>query len=282
MKLASRLALALAATAAFPFGAIAADYDPPMVIEQPAEEYVPVEVGSGWYLRGDIGYAASSNLDGVDYRTFDGFTYGSASFATAGIEKSPTLGVGVGYRFTDWVRAEAMVDGFRTDFSGTTTSTFPCSTDPAFAGTGCRSQDASEFSAISVMANGYVDLGTISGFTPYVGGGLGYTYLSWDGLNSASYCTAGVAFCPTPGAIATTSNPGVDGWRFTYALMAGVAYDIDKNLKLDLGYKYRHIDGGDMFGWDSFSSGIGASGVQGSHGDIEQHEIKIGLRYEMW
>ena len=30
------------------------------------------------------------------------------------------------------------------------------------------------------MANGYVDLGTYVGLTPYVGAGLGYTYVNWD------------------------------------------------------------------------------------------------------
>ena len=33
--------------------------------------------------------------------------------------------------------------------------------------------------ALSFMVNGYVDLGTYVGLTPYVGGGLGYTYVDW-------------------------------------------------------------------------------------------------------
>ena len=53
---ASRLALLLAAAALGPLpAAYAADYDPPIIVEE-ATEYVPVEVGSGWYLRGDVGY----------------------------------------------------------------------------------------------------------------------------------------------------------------------------------------------------------------------------------
>ena len=58
--------------------------------------------------------------------------------------------------------------------------------------------------------------------------------------------------CPDPLAVGSTSvNGGDDGWRFTYALMAGFAYDLTTNFKLDLGYKYRNIDGGDMFGWNA-------------------------------
>ena len=36
--------------------ALAADYDPPIVVDE-APRNVPVEVGSGWYLRGDVGYS---------------------------------------------------------------------------------------------------------------------------------------------------------------------------------------------------------------------------------
>ena len=47
--------------------------------------------------------------------------------------------------------------------------------------------------------------------------------------------------------------------------------------KLDVGYKYRSIDGGNMFGWDS-SDEFG----DGSHGNIDTHEVRLGLRYELW
>src|SRR4051812_12825750 len=97
------IALALPMTA---LPALAADYEPPIVVDQPPEE-VPVEVGTGWYLRGDIGYNASVKTDDTfDYRTFDpvSATYSDNSFATADLEKQFTYGVGVGYSFTDWLR----------------------------------------------------------------------------------------------------------------------------------------------------------------------------------
>ena len=57
------------ATSAIP--ALAADYDPPIVIDA-VDDYVPVEVGNGWYLRGDLGYAFSIGSGGkFTYRTFD-------------------------------------------------------------------------------------------------------------------------------------------------------------------------------------------------------------------
>jgi len=273
MKLSLRIALSLAALA--PFAAHAADYDPPVFVEE-APEYVPVEVGSGWYLRGDMSYVFDSSIDGVDYTAFDGVDDVSASFRSASLDTDFAWSGGFGYRFTDYFRADATVEGFRADFSGSTSSDTPC-LDDVVAGTGCRSTNGSEVSAVSLMANGYADLGTYVGLTPYVGAGVGYSYLSWKDLNDTTYCVDGGALCASDDAVGGSSHGGRDGWAFTYALMAGVAYDISKNFKLDVGYKYRNIDGGDMFGWDS-SDEFG----DGSHGNIETHEVKVGLRYELW
>ena len=275
MKLTLPIALSLAAIV--PFAAQAADYDPPIFVEE-AAEYVPVEIGSGWYLRGDAGYVFESNIDGVDYTAFDGVADVSASFVSASIDTDFTWGGGFGYRFTDYFRADATVDGYRADFNGSTSSAETCPGLPD-DDTTCRSENSSEVSAVSVMANGYVDLVTYVGFTPYVGAGAGFSYLSWDDLNDTTYCVdGGVDVCVPPGAtVGSTSHAGENGWRFTYALMAGVAYDISKNFKLDVGYKYRSIDSGDMFGWDSADE-FG----DGSHGNIDTHEVRLGLRYELW
>ena len=78
------------------------------------------------------------------------------------------------------------------------------------------------------------------------------SYLSWSDLNDTTYCVRrSRPLRAADGAVGSTGHAGEDGWRFTYALMAGVAYDLSNNFKLDVGYKYRSIDGGDMFGWDS-------------------------------
>lgn len=278
MKLSLRIALSLAALS--PLAAHAADYDPPIFVEE-ADEYVPVEVGSGWYLRGDVGYVFDSSIGDVNYTAYNPIDdiYSSASFTSASIDTDFAWGGGFGYRFTDYFRADATVDGFRADFNGSTVTDLACDpVDPPTDDTTCRSENGSEVSAVSVMANGYVDLGTYVGFTPYVGGGLGMSYVSWDSLNDSEYCVDGaVDDCTTTGSVGGSSHPGENGWRFTYALMAGVAYDISKNFKLDVGYKYRNIDGGDMFGWDSPNT-FG----DGSHDNIQTHEVKVGLRYELW
>ena len=64
--------------------------------------------------------------------------------------------------------------------------------------------------------------------------------------------------------------------------MAGLSYDVSKNTKLDFGYKYRRISGGNMFAFDTATATAGATGVQGRDGGFSQHEVRFGLRYEIW
>jgi opacity protein-like surface antigen len=281
MKFKTRIVLALGVTVLMPLApALAADYDPPIYVDQ-APEYKPVEIGSGWYLRGDVGYILKDRMGSVDYRTFDATppgTYSNSTFDTHEPDTDFTFGAGFGYHFNDWLRADATVEGFRGNFAGTTSSGDACGGMPA--GTSCRSQDSAKFSAIGIMANAYADLGTYAGFTPYVGGGLGYSLVRWNDLSNTLYCVG--AACPSTAAVSTAQHGGEDSWRFTYALMAGVAYDISQNLKLDVGYRYKHIQGGDMFGWDSGTAAAGASGIQGRDNGFDTHEIKVGLRYDLW
>jgi len=281
MKLVTRMVLGFAAAGLVPLPVLAADYDPPVVVEE-APEYVPVEVGSGWYLRGDVGYVFERKAGTVRYRLFDATppgSYSDAAFDSADFSTKAAFSAGFGYHFNDWLRSDVTVEGFRADFNGTTSSADPC--DAGLPGTtSCRSEDSSSFSAIGAMVNGYVDLGTYAGFTPYVGAGLGYSLVRWKDLQNTTYCVG--VDCPSAAPVATTSHPGQKDWRFTYALMAGVAYDISRNLKLDVGYKYRHIDGGDMFGWDNATALAGATGIQGRDGGFGTHEVKVGLRYDLW
>lgn len=265
IRLTSCIAAAMLAASG---GALAADYDPPIFVEE-APSLVPVEIGSGWYLRGDVGYALKSKAGPFSYRTFDPgppVAYGSDLFDTGSVSGGFNFGVGFGYHFSDWLRADATLERFKVDFAGTR-SDYPLA--------GWRTEDAASAVAYSLMINGYVDLGTIAGITPYAGAGIGYTHVKWDGLRSSVYDAAD-AFD------SNSSNGGVGDWRFTYALMAGVAYDITDNMKLDLGYKFRRVNNGDMFGWNTVDAGNGATGNQGRDGALNQHEIRVGLRYDLW
>jgi Opacity protein and related surface antigens len=226
----------------------------------------PVEIATGWYVRGDIGYGADMGIGGYAYRTFDGGRYATHG-GSANLSGRVNVGLGLGYAFTDMLRADVTVSRIAAAFEGRG----DC--DSSFPGD-CVRQVTADLTGYSALANGYVDLGTIMGFTPYVGAGAGYTHATWDGVKSRNLC--GDTGCAGSSA---ESHAGSSGWRFTYALMAGVAYDLRKDLKLDIGYRYLHVDGGRMYGWDATNSSAGAWDVQGRYDDLEAHEIRVGLRF---
>ncbi|KOF18228.1 HEAT resistant agglutinin 1 protein [Ensifer adhaerens] len=247
------VAVLLSGTAAY-----AADvYQPPIeapVVEQPVE----VVQASGWYLRGDVGYAWN-DLRGAHY--FQGSNGFIKDFDSADIDDSWVIGGGVGYQINNYLRTDVTLDYWGGgDFEGSTTGSCGVAAN-------CVSTDISSVSAWSLMANVYVDIGTYGAFTPYVGAGIGGTRVKWDGLRNTS-CEVG-----NPGNCDPTVNHGgKDSWRFTYALMAGTAIDLTCNLKADVGYRFRDVDGGDMFGYAQ-------SGGPGYDKGFYIHEARAGLRY---
>lgn len=258
--------------------ATAADYDPPIIVDK-APEFVPVEVGNGWYLRGDIGYSFGAEANGpANYRVFNAGVYTPATFTNSLFDDNYVWGVGFGYQFNSWLRADTTFEGHQNDFTGLASVAVPCA--GGVAGDTCTTSFSSTATTYSALANIYGDLGTYAGFTPYVGAGAGMSRVRWGGTTSIQNCVGpGCPAVPTPVASAHT---GEASWRFTYALMAGVAYDVSRNVKIDFGYKFKQIANGDMFNFDAASLAAGATGIQGADDGFRQHEVRVGVRYSLW
>ncbi|MDY8110734.1 outer membrane protein [Fulvimarina sp. 2208YS6-2-32] len=237
-------------------------------IYEAAPELQPVEIGNGWYLRGDVGYAFESETDSqwtVDRwnPTFNS-RFAQGQHDGAEIDGGAEVTVGAGYRFTDYVRADVTATRFETE------ATFNVDEFEVV-----RSAD---ITAWQVMANAYVDLGTFVGLTPYVGGGVGSTHLKFED-NTCSYAGGG---CDFGGAFRYASQE-TDDWRFTYSLMAGVSYDVSQNLKLDVGYRFSDIEGGQSSS-ATFTELASRDEYRLKHEDdgFERHAISVGLRYSLW
>ncbi|WP_026480630.1 outer membrane protein [Ahrensia sp. 13_GOM-1096m] len=241
--------------------AFAADIYEPQVIETPVyqvPESVPAAV-SGWYIRGDVGYSWSK-YRGAIYST-PGSSVGSNNLFGE-IDEAFSLGGGIGYQANSYLRTDLTVDyDFDSDFTGVTRGS--CG-----RGANCISTDKSTFSALTVMANAYIDLGTYAGFTPYVGAGIGGANVKWGALKNTACDAANPTNCDP-----TVTHGGSSSWRFAYALMAGFSYDISHKLALDLGYRYKKIEGGYQF---ASAGGIG----RGYDHGFEQHQVRAGLRYK--
>ncbi|MCF3638381.1 porin family protein [Rhizobium sp. TRM95111] len=236
----------------------AADVYQPEVIQAPAIEQPVVAAASGWYLRGDIGWGYN-DLRGAHF--YQGSNANRRSFDSADLKSSFSLGGGVGYQINNYLRTDVTLDYmFNADFEGSTSGGCGVAAD-------CVSTDRSSLSALSLLANAYVDIGTYGIVTPYVGAGIGGTYVKWDDLENTS-CENGDPTNCDP----TVTHKGKRNWRFTYALMAGASVDLACNLKADAGYRFRHVTGGNMFGY-------AMNGGPGSDKGFYTHEARLGLRY---
>jgi len=260
-KISTAIAVLLAGTAL----SNAADlYEPPIVEVVP--EVRTIHSG-GWYLRGDIGYSHNS-VGGVSY--YQGSATLTGDFEKHDLGESWSLGGGIGYQATDYFRMDITVDhAFAADFDGSSASgVINCGTATGV----CDYEDTGDLAITTVMANAYIDLGNYSGFTPYVGGGIGGAMLHWSNVDNNEICVSG----DCTGSPGDSEHGGYGDWRFAYALHTGVSYDISHNLKLDAGYTFKHIEGGRMF---AFESGNANSGQQGFHDDIKVHTVRAGIRW---
>ncbi|UCI27246.1 outer membrane protein [Mesorhizobium sp. B2-8-5] len=255
----ARMALLAALFAGLAGPLFAADLPEPQIEEAPPPvvEQQPIDVG-GWYIRGDIDYHWS-HFGGSDYTTYNAAAPQiPGSFATGKLKGSFSAGAGVGYQVNQYFRTDVTFDWMgKSDFQGSTNGF--CATPTVHA---CTSSDTSSYSAMLLLANAYVDIGTWHGVTPYVGAGIGGAWVKWDTLHNTD----------DDGSF---EHSGGKGWRFAYALMAGASYCLTDQVKLDVGYRYSHINGGKMFEYASDSN----VGPGYDHG-ISVHEVRGGLRYQ--
>lgn len=230
--------------------AFAADL-PTYVYEEPV-----YDKAGAWYLRGDIGYVATR-----DYEvTYDG-SAGHQEFLNEDFSNTWLIGVGVGYKFNHFFRADLTLD-YRAewDFDGNT----ECLGAAPICAAGVDLNDEyGSGSMYTLLANVYFDWENSSSFTPYIGGGVGLAYIDVGrqyGLN-----VGGTSF----------SSFEADGdWNFAAAAMAGVTYEVSHNFAIDANYRYLWV--GDVDGGESDTPGL--TGNLKYH-DVDFHEFRLGGRY---
>jgi opacity protein-like surface antigen len=138
----------------------------PAVISErgPAE----VEIGTGWYLRGDIGFSRA---------TAPSMTLGATSFTGVGRDGAFVYGGGFGYKFNEWLRADLTVDQISSYGLKHRIGSVGC-----FGVDTCTVDQKFDGKVVPVLANAYLDLGKWWGFTPYVGGGAGVARMRTGGV----------------------------------------------------------------------------------------------------
>ncbi|MGP8231993.1 MAG: outer membrane protein [Methylovirgula sp.] len=237
---------------------------------QPDVPTQPVEFGTGWYIRGDGAWAADS---------LPQISPDLTQFVTNSRQTMFNADLGFGYKLNNWIRADIVADywlptraqGLGASAVCTTQLTTIDNIPTVTAQDDCTPHENSEIQRLDALANLYVDLGTWSGFTPYVGGGIGVSRIQITS-DTNWYMSNGLPYHITTDGFYFNWDRSIDliRYQFAWALMAGVSYAITPELALDVGYRYINLGT--------------ISGIQDATGNsyskvVDAHEVRLGLRY---
>lgn len=200
----------------------------------PAMKAPVQEFFSPWYVRIDGGYRMNEIKGGKLLGT---------AFSDSKLTNAPTIGGGVGLKW-NWFRTDLTIDyGSEPKFEG-----FLIAGTPAVT---------AKLNNTTVLWNAYADLGTWWGMTPYLGLGVGTSYLK------------PVSFQTNPATLFAVQNEAK--WNFSWAGIVGVGYAISPGLLVDANYRYLDIG--------TATTSIPALLSKVEYGDWTGHEFRIGLRY---
>ena len=223
-----------------------------------------------WYFRLDAGVARHDN----PYMLEDGV----AELTSTKLDRTWTLGGGVGYYFNKHVRGDLTYDhrfkadaqGYRYDVSQAGGPAFDC--DGAVVGiqSSCHGTRSFGLKSDVFLANLYYDFDCRCGFTPYVGAGLGFVrHKTTTGTVTDTINGLGVT-----GTIESGSSTHVAG-----ALMTGVSFQLRERMNIDAGYRFLYL-GETATGAVRDNTGGALIAADPTIEQIHAHEFRVGLRYD--
>jgi opacity protein-like surface antigen len=233
----------------------------------PAPPLDPAVNFSGWYLRGDIGFSNQSvrSLFNVDYASFD-----SVQNIDKGFDAAPLFGLGIGYTVNNWLRLD--VTG---EYRGK--ANFHALDVGALPGGGFA--DDRYFASKSewtFLFNGYVDLGTWWGITPFLGAGAGFTRNTISNFGDVAICNSSLSCSASGGSDAYGGT--ASKWNFAWALHAGLAYQLWRNTAIELSYRYIDLgnaQSGDLVRFDGTNNFYNP--MEFHH--LTSHDVRLGARF---
>lgn len=254
-------AVALAGAAVF-FGTSAMAADLPL-----APRPVPVveSFGSGWYLRGDLGFSnqwvdrlsdVTDNLPGVT----------NATYLNKGFDAAPFFGGGVGYQFNHWLRGD--VTG---EYRGN--ANFHALESYQFGGGIFDDNYTASKSEVTVLANIYFDLGSWYNITPFVGAGIGASRNTISNFRDIGLIT------PAGGGSDAYAD-SASQWDLAWAVHAGLAFKVTPNLTIELAYRYLNLGdahSGDIIAYNGNNANFNPLVFHG----LSSNDVKLGIRWQL-
>lgn len=208
----------------------------------PVPAPVPIPETHAFYVRGD------ANLSFFEPPEIE---LGGIKFGQEDMTETFSTGVGIGVYFRDSIRGDVTVDyRWDADVSGVNPVT--------------GNEHSTEVYSILGLANLYYDFGNRDRFSPYIGAGIGLVH---HNTRERRVFTNGSQ---------VAQSDGSDSVDFAVAAMAGFSYAVHQGFLIDVGYRYLYL--GDTETQPTIGGQFGALHVN----DIQSHELRFGLRYEVF
>ncbi|HEY8566277.1 MAG TPA: outer membrane protein [Beijerinckiaceae bacterium] len=244
--------------------AFAADLLPPAPVFDQGDAAPITELGSGWYIRGDIGYT-----DYIKPKEVRGWSDGRP-FDKLDLESATSVGGGFGYKLTNWLRADVTADyRFGSDFEALSSGTNYVHG---------YSRDWARQQSHTLLANAYLDLGTYYGFTPYVGAGVGVAQTHFSPYNAQVVCKTPVCVDAYGLVPPVEVFPPKRRYNLAYAFMAGTAFNLGQGFLVDLGYRYLNVGETETLR-NAYTSGSSVAYIGTKIQPLRAHEVRLGVRY---
>ncbi|WP_053080558.1 outer membrane protein [Methylobacterium variabile] len=242
-----------------PWASQAADLSPTAPVPELRRTLAPETEAAGFYLRGDIGFSnqsverLSNSLDAL----------GTIEKVNLGFAGAPLAGAGVGYRFNPWFRADVTGE-YRSAAAFTGLERYRDTSLPLGYGTDEYTASKRE---LAVLLNGYVDLGSWYGLTPFLGAGIGAVRVTLDDFKDTNVVTQGLAYAKA----GSKTN-------LAWALHAGVGYEVNPSFTVELAYRYLNLGDGRTGTVYNYAGQCGSCEAM-TFKNIDSHDVKLGLRW---
>lgn len=115
------------------------------------------------------------------------------------------------------------------------------------------------------LVNGALDY-AVGSFRPYVTGGIGYAYGSFNNQGATVDATISAATGVPVGDLTAMDD---SDWGFAWQVGAGVGYAVNDQMSLEFGYRYFGTENLDVVATDGTASTV----------DFRQHQALFGVRY---
>jgi opacity protein-like surface antigen len=266
-----KLILAAGAASMLSTAVFAADMQSIMPPPPQQQQYYapPAQDFGGWYLRGDVGMTnTNGKLRAPGYADASTVSYQQVGHQ---FTSGTSYGVGVGYQFNSWFRADVTGEyRSKVNFSGNDfVRVNGLNGVPGVSSLGDTYNGG--YSSWVTMANIYADLGTWWCITPFIGAGVGGAYNKTSGLSDIA------TFPANNLSTGLYQAEGAGKWNLAWAVHAGLAYKVNNNFTVELAYRYMDLGSAVTGGGSTFTGGTSARAFQ--YNNLTSQDVRIGVRW---